>query len=177
MQLPHQLLTAQQLLRIEVARDVIAATKATENSLKVKSGYGYIRSVDTNKGELDHIDSKVTAKRLMETCTVCAQGALLLCLVAKNNDFSFWNANNDLDCVNIRHEPIMQRLSQVWDTTQLDMIEIAFETSHEAAYGRRSYTRVVARRAAAFGAKHSYDVNRLHAIMKNIIENNGEFIP
>ncbi len=116
-----------------------------------------------------------------KSCSVCARGALLLSTVARSNDY----------CVNLdlvvsktggynhtkkskAKSTIDRRLEQIFDGEQLALIECAFEKGMNAEvlsdeqYGK----------ARDFGYQYPYsDNDRLLAIFKNILKNDGTFKP
>lgn len=97
-------------------------------------------------------------------CEVCAVGAMF---VAKSNLF---NAVKVKD-VGDYHEKLRQHFSE----TQLALIEAAFELTE--GVGPYDAPEAAANRAVAFGARYANDTRRLKAILQNIIDNGGTFVP
>lgn len=161
--------------RIAIAKDVIE-TLAFERMF-AKSKYGYFmvneaaRGVREDSYEAVALSMKTRGKT---TCTVCAIGAACLSAVSLydeaepvEQDYDGWRSSS------IRMCTVLAR----WFTRkQLNLIECAFEKSlhfQEANPSLESRSR-----AKAFGIQHPENSReRLEAIMKNVIENNGTFKP
>ena len=95
-----------------------------------------------------------------QSCHVCALGACFLANVERRNKVETSDEY-------VRYE-IAENLSSIFSPDQMDEIESAFEVS---AHHGGSLAAVV------FGRRYDTDDKRLRAIMRNIIKNNGEFIP
>lgn len=149
--------------RVMIARDVIARLEA--------------RNIVANRGAIILLPDKILSKHNNEDsfkevlndkdnppCQVCAKGALFCSAVGRTNKSSVWEVNMDM------YEPIFEFFSK----KQIDLIETAFEGM--------SYMALISERdekiARDFCINHSGDIKeRMIAIMKNIINNNGTFKP
>lgn len=105
-------------------------------------------------------------------CTACALGSVFACAVKFKNTVSTSAAGT----VYSDDSSIKRYLSGVFTTEQLELIECAFERHDDHAGGGRDASDAV-QNAVAFGRKHPVDKKRMIAIMKNIIKNEGEFVP
>lgn len=161
--------------RIAIAKDVIAQIKAEKI---YGAGGNFIRSA-----ELSNYLSKLRGKRSLQellpnyTCAVCAKGALFYSDIINRNNYNvstYFSIQND-DCVD---------KLDYFDKIQLDLIEIAFEgqtyehsdtTLRCASSNGNAYKIILG--AINFGRKHFNGNDRLKAIMQNIIDNDGTFLP
>jgi hypothetical protein len=145
--------------RIKLAKDVIAQIKAKK----------YIPShCYTQLNRPDYSNGDKSAKEVINEktskCEVCGIGALVTSHIRFNNECSLW----EYDALNqiIIHEI----LSPYFSEEQLWLIESAYERCAEDCLS-------VSHQAARFyGDEYEEASNRLVAIMKNIIENDGKFI-
>lgn len=180
--------TERQQLRILVAKDVLESLK----ELTVKNGEGYLQVEIDDFGDIlndSGEDSKVIAGKLKNKCTVCALGACFLSLVYLDNDFDFLDGMHsyldeigEIKLTHIRLQKLNQRLLKVFSGRQLSLIETAFECQmHNPTEDFVSNTfkgdKTLLERAIKFGWSWHSSNERLKAIMENIIENEGEFIP
>lgn len=158
--------------RVAIARDVIAQVQAD----KIRACQGVYVDI-----EFDDVIPE-TASDLGEilglpmiTCDVCAKGALFLSKarlmdgvplegLADAGDSSLW----------ITGAFTTTALADVFDKTNLNLIEAAFERRADMAHGSGAHEAV---RAADFGRQHLDSEPRLLAIMSNIIANAGVFRP
>jgi hypothetical protein len=103
-------------------------------------------------------------------CTACAIGSMFLCTVLRDDNLSVKEFNTT-------HEQNFRGIiRRFFDEAQLDLIECAFERSPRYCTKLSNLDDDV-QKAVNFGKKYTKDRNRLIAIMKNIIRNNGTFIP
>lgn len=157
-------------LRISIAKDVLKWI--TKDNVSSNTGYC---TMDDDPAKFAG-DSKKAATRLKKICMVCAQGGLLLSLVAKCNAFDFSDAfvftceNRDVDNAKLR-----ARLTAVFNLDQLNLIESAFETRWQYIVSINPHAQHA--RARAFSARYKTDLGRMRGIMKNIIKNEGTFKP
>ncbi len=146
----------------------------------------------------DHtVDAQLHIQKYLKSsskgkCHVCARGALLISTVNKENSTpldvirfasgSFEKGNN-----------VDNRLLKLFSAHQLMMMENAFEVGSCSKtlaeswendwlfrnYGmhRHSLSNVNARKAVLFGLKYSHPDERLIAIFKNVVKNDGAFKP
>lgn len=105
-------------------------------------------------------------------CRTCALGGLFAARVNLFNKFKITKAMT-LDC-EVDQVDLQAELRKYFDGYQLDLIEIAFETT-EFVWNDVSPTG--AKRAISFGKRYLTSRNRMIGIMRNIIKNDGTFIP
>ena len=158
--------------RVEIAKDVIAALAL--NRLVANRG-SYLRLSQNAK------DGSLREQLPNVDCEVCGIGACFVALVARNNDFNL-NLTSVMydDFLEIHNvsDAHMEQLHEYFDDYQLGAIECAFEQTEQPI------TRLVGvndcelfQNALEFGERHIDSENALIAIMQNIIDNDGEFIP
>lgn len=160
--------------RVALAKDVLEQIKAKRYS--PTSGV-YVEVNATEAAEefgLSNLDDLEANKALltgMASCTVCAKGALFMSHVMKTNDCTIDQANNSDDS-----DSIGDRLDDIFDRDQLDLIESAFERDSNHCSGTDNSDDLVDK-AVDFGYKYSNSDKRLIGIMNNIIKNKGIFKP
>jgi len=152
--------------RIEVVKDVLKRLRYLNLST---SNYLWIENIDDIGGEKvkeSDLANKYLSK-LEKKCLVCAKGALFLSHIRKYNEikmdkvFQFDFSPND--CLADLKE---------FDQDNLDLIEAAFQ---QLEY----YEDGLEKRAVYFGKQFDYKdkKDRLKAILKNMLENDGVFVP
>jgi hypothetical protein len=123
------------------------------------------------------------------TCYACAIGGafLSLCNLTQTNKKNI----KSLECIVRQHgendderneygfseEMMRVNLSQIFSHEQLALIETAFEAKNFEDRRTRGVNERLLKAAVRFGDKYTNPKNRLIAIMRNILENNGCFIP
>lgn len=153
--------------RVIIAKDVLA--QVAMKKLVPANGHwlrGY-ESSDLSK-QLD------VAIREADSCSACAAGAIFACAVMRKDDITISRAGglpgDEVDPPGIvDSDPIWSYLRNIFPTGMLDAIETAFERGGGATY--HSYE------AAHFAPRAKSPKARMVAIMNNIIENKGDFIP
>lgn len=164
--------------RVAVAKDVIR--QINNGFYNPKTGT-YFRP-DDFKGDIEAENAVKLDVALTEIgnrgghCTVCGIGGCFVSLARLGDKIKTEAAFGEL--VEAGDEPsdyfMKRKLRKIFSSTQLSMIECAFEMydGHgDAHYQKREL-------AADWGNELNLDSrNRLIAIMKNIIKNKGEFIP
>jgi len=185
--------------RIEIAKDIIAQIK--DKRLVVKAGdWGAVVSRQKNPFEGDLRD--FFSRPEFDHCEVCAIGALMVSHVRFCDDFSFCAYSNRTLLADNGNEKIFGKLIKIFGNA-FYLIEIAFELGCGSfmyppyAYGDHDdntlyasanrYNRLMknsntkfleqAKRAVEFGKRYITERNRMLAIWKNIIDNDGEFTP
>jgi len=98
-------------------------------------------------------------------CKVCAKGALFLSAVRKFNKATVGDMSDENFKV----------AENIFGSTNFDLIEAAFE-KWDYLRGNSTWN-IPSLDAEAFGHKYDNDHDRLVAILKNIIKNNGTFKP
>lgn len=162
--------------RAAIAMDVIK---------QVRSGKLVVKNMVYVRGPIVHNDDDST---LLDGCEVCALGSIFACGLQKSMGLSLRGAAaSDLEheCevgfnVTLDDEVVREQLRPYFSLKQLYMIETAFEYTydyfnfHRASDGLDDQEIEVAR---AFGRKYMSPKKRLIAIMQNIVDNNGTFVP
>ncbi len=157
--------------RVAIAEDVIASLKAGKFMAAAGNGYVTPQHGDKRLRELlrsTHGESMQKAFEELPPCEVCALGSMLIAGVGRFNNHA----------VNIDHwvgdefalrEATTEFLDKYFDDKQLELIEAAFEGSEElyngVVYDFQDWL------------PNAGDDARLTAIMRNIIKNEGTFVP
>lgn len=158
-----------------IAKDVIR--QINTHKITARSG-AYIESKTLPKGIWEK-DIKANYSRI-QNCTVCAMGACVLAITKQVNKLKFEDIN--MNFTRYSANPLRKMLSSVFSPTQLFLIEQAFEgtDSSNDRVGRYmgaklTYTQID--KCNLYKYKFQDQNERLKEIMKNIITNNGKFIP
>ncbi len=104
---------------------------------------------------------------------------------ALKKDFKFGNFEGDYGeenhNVEAGYNKIFDRLKTIFSSVQLALIETAFEKCHmgtnKFSYAKRVALEPWLNLAVEFGVENYDDSDNLRAIMKNIVANDGLFIP
>ena len=161
--------------RVAVAKDVIASIKAKQLVAKART---YIDVKAEGKDGYDNNTFKhpdfQTALAMGQQCTACALGGLFVCAVKFENKIATEDANDNID-----QPDLHDYLQHLFPYEQLQLIEIAFEQSWGIpGFDNGDDVPDKWKTAVAFGQKHpTDDAARMTAIMRNIIRNEGTFIP
>ena len=105
------------------------------------------------------------------SCTVCGIGAAFVAAVLRADDTVVGDLDGREDAMQMRHY-----LGTWFDLPQLGMIEAAFEQQGSFAKAQGSSI-ISAHRSWQFGEAIYDPEDRMIAIMKNIVDNNGTFVP
>lgn len=164
--------------RIAVAEDVIANIYAKR--LRVRTG-SYVNP--DSSYNLDALlefgfTNEQIMEKLKEKCTVCAKGALMICKVAKFNNFDLMGE----DINNWDGNKTIEVLDDAFDKEELDQIEAAFEGNPEYLDECDDYLDDddEDRFDKDYGhwRRNFPDAeDRLLAIAQNIVDNDGTFKP
>lgn len=144
--------------RIAIAEDVIKHLDAMD----IRSGYGYVvgseQVMDNFDGEVNEKSSKKIAEEMKQSCAMCARGAMMICKIAKFDNYKFCYSE-------INNTETLYALEDAFNYYELYEIEEAFENFYHDSN---------------FTARYWSDINdpkdRLLAIMQNIVDN-GRFNP
>lgn len=140
--------------------------------------------------ENDSIRPKID--KLANGCCVCALGSLFLSYARlynqvklsnlRENPKSNWRLKNyfltgNKDCtIDLDYDFLNSKLSNIFTQKQIDLIEQAFEIG-EVFSGSGNTHGDQEKTAVEFGKRYKNPRDRLIAIMKNIIKNDGVFTP
>lgn len=152
--------------RMAIAEDVLKQVEAksflVENMVYIeleKCG-----NIPSNEDEL----------REAEACRVCALGALATsCILGSDRTFQ-----RDDYGIGVGQRPIHELLKGIFSADQLYMIESAFEKSVfcPSSLSSKELKRKCLK-SAEFGKRFVSPQRRLKEIMRNILNNKGEFVP
>ena len=170
--------------RVMIAKDVLAQIKAKR--YVPESGTW----VDPNwniRNEIDGTESvqKLFADRTIETCNVCALGGLFMSCTNLNNNTCVSDINYGGEGTEIGEriqdgDTLSNGLNKIFSKKQLQLIEVYFEKG-DGWFGEEGYTGVHigedSRHVAYFNDAYPDDEDRLVEIMKNIVANDGTFVP
>lgn len=166
---------------VAIAKDVLAQMKF----LRVSRGTYYLEMTSDVEDILEQNRGR-SLKNLMprlltpkKPCEVCARGAMFLSYVNLYNNVrvptevgTVWNGLADM--ASEKHAEEINPLAGIVEPTQLGLIETAFECDDQFGFGNRDDDVIAAVR---FGHRYTDARHRLRAIMRNIIKNDGEFVP
>jgi hypothetical protein len=170
--------------RVMIAKDVLAQIKA--NRYIAESGTW----VDANwniRNEIDGTESvqKLFADRTIETCNVCALGSLFMSCTNLNNntcvsDINYGGEGTEIGERIEEGDTLSNGLNKIFSKKQLQLIEVYFEKG-DGWFGEDGYTGNYigedSRHVEYFNDAYPDDDERLVEIMKNIVANDGTFVP
>ena len=148
--------------RVAIAKDALAAIKAKIYTAE-EGTYCLIAGIDDPFGS--EFDKSSQLRDSLAQCQCCAIGALFLSKARVADEETVGRYRRGVD--------YWRRLSPYFDRQQLDLIEAAFEL-HDVHDTLKEDAR---ERAYRFGNRYTVAKNRLVAILNNIVENNGTFVP
>lgn len=153
-----------------VAKDVLEQLDA----LTFEAGrYFYVDDVTLIENITDDLQDCVD--EVQKHCKVCARGALVLSKARLFNEVPLMDYVKSNDTIRLFQYDTTDLLKDVWDEEQLDLIEAAFEG--DPTLLASDVDRDLIDEAVVFGGNYDTRKDRLAAIMENIIENNGVFVP
>ena len=148
-------------LAVKIAKDALKIIKS-ENII---AGHSFFRSVTVNKP----LVRKNLSQLLNDsTCEICAKGALFLGYVDK----SYTVESSEFGGISLGDREVCEVLRNAFSEEELDFIEYVYE------YGvtGKLPANISRDKADSFYFQYDNDQELLEAILKNIIQNNGEFI-
>lgn len=160
--------------KVEIAKDVIANIHAKQLNVGMGS-YVYPNKIDTEDLEVlqKYLPSQQIAQIMKPNCTVCARGSMMICKIAKFNDYDLKDIN--LDGVDDSHTT--QALKDAFTDKELYCIECCFELWDEYNQRYSPHGVVIPNDVIDTWAKIKDPTDRLLAIMQNIIDHKGAFKP
>lgn len=183
------------IMAVDLAKDVLKLLKSTKILTSGATGTGtkyscYVEMNDeTQRDFAGKSMQKAMSSKKYKPCSVCALGSLFLAHIDKRNQIKVptygISSFNNL-------RVILETLSKYFSPKQLALIETAYEcrnvgsresdmlgyTGTQYAIDTMEGNGTVARDTAiAFGQQFASANDRLEAIMKNIIFNDGKFRP
>ena len=168
-------MAADKELAIKLAKDVIAHIEIlnlTDNSYI----FGKIPLKDMMAESVEMADM------VSKDCQVCALGALILSkmrvLPFPVSEVLDLYPRPDIEKAQVTtvRPSCAKKLTDAFTPADLELIETAFERNYAFA-ARGEYECKNARAAERFGERYENDRERLAAIMQNVIDHNGRFVP
>lgn len=160
--------------RVAIAQDVLLQIK--NKFIKVEPGTWV--SLDFKDEELltPNESAQKTLSNNTEQCQACALGSLFICSIRLGNRLTVEEAGFKYGVGD--QEDIMERLSLgIFSKEQLKLIEVAFEGGLGGYAVGDLEDKDAGEAAMLFSERLLGDKARLVKIMKNIIKNDGTFIP
>lgn len=161
--------------RVIIAKDVIKQI----NNQKIKPNTGsYINAVDLkNNPEFcfyndDNFDVKENYKNL--SCSACALGSLMLVITSYDNNLQIQDFKHE----NFKSSKLRKMFYSIFSKRQLALIELAFEVRCTFFY--ENVHDLIEKDKIDSIIRYYETLNpyeRMMLIMKNIIKNNGTFMP
>jgi hypothetical protein len=171
--------------RVAVAKDVLK--QLALGFYKASKGYYLVfKKVGKKKecsGKLDTLFSELKSEGA--SCAVCGIGSVFASMVNLGDNLTTKEAGLGFEIgsgYGIDDEIMRQKIKKVFSEQQRIMIECAFEKGNIGYKNEKDDYWIedmpeYVDTAIKFGKKYKSDINRLKAIMNNIISNKGEFIP
>ena len=166
-------------IRVAIARDVLKRLD-TKKLKAANNGYLNLKVTPTEKNR-DSDFKSVLARQ--PVCTVCAIGGLFVSCCSKFNELPtstiLDRPKQDTDRPGYIHfEPLVPYLENYFSAEQLALVETAFEGSVVGNLDHQEVSADQEENACAIYYKHpNRPTARLRAIMQNIIDNDGTFVP
>ena len=177
--------------RVMIAQDVLAQIKAKR--YVAEPGMWVVPTFSENFCNTDSDPGKESVQQLfaskeIESCNVCALGGLFMSCTNLNNHTTYSQFNSESEDIGALigyEEGLSNELDVFFSKNQLTLIEIYFEDgegyfsidNETVDTGSRFYKSIDFDHVNSFNDKYQDDDDRLKAIMKNIVENNGTFVP
>mgnify|MGYP000678179363 CR=1 FL=1 len=157
--------------RVEIARDTLLRININKFNFNRTCTVDGLE--DYTDSDYESVKDIINTKSIPE-CTVCAKGAMFLSYVGRVNDFII----GDIDDFSCSDSSIVKKLNEIFELDQMHLIETAFETSiiHDDEMDKPLYAECEKVREI-YRSKYWNKKDRLKSICKNIIKNNGTFVP
>lgn len=166
--------------RVSIAQDVLAQIKAKKYFAKQETYVNIVGDKQLDDAESHTFefydqayarDAQIALVNDELSCNVCALGALITSTVKIDDKCSI------RELTQIRRGRVAHgRLLKYFGHKQLGLIETAFERDSTFAVEWRC-SKPSIKAALDFGKKRVNTTARLKAIMQNIVDNNGQFVP
>jgi hypothetical protein len=170
MKTKHKMTKAQQ--RVAIAKDAIAQIRA--GAIVAESGV-YVRSIGKGGESFSEKDVGKDIRDVLKVkfkkCEACAKGALLISTIRKLDNMPVVKTLAGLSIAyELEDKACWNSYESPFSTSALDLMESAFEGMHRfGLYGDHKYRR--------WYTSVQDDSDRLLAILRNIVANNGTFRP
>lgn len=167
--------------RMRIAQDVIDQIKLKKYKAEVGNFFKLRKFTNSGDYELTNaFDKESPIEELLKdetvNCTVCALGAVFASCVNFTNEITYADTENG--SLSFGDEVFKQKILEFFDDEQVRLIEVAFECGNGwFQYPAAESKAAEFSKARKFGNRYSNDSNRMVAIMKNIVEHRGKFVP
>lgn len=155
--------------RVTVAKDALSWLRV--GALTARSGI-YVMPARDDVSRIDILNGVADKKRtqirdvVFGPCEVCVVGALLVASVVR-----FDSCTVD-DFIELHPKSLLGRW---FDDDQVNLMEYAFEWHSPSGYGQQASG--YGQQARAFGMRFHRAGERLEAILQNVIDHGGDFVP
>lgn len=178
-------LTKKEEKRIVILKDALKHIKANRIIPEKGQVITYEDNVITSECDLEDKNIQKflkTMNRKKKPCKVCARGSILFSSIWKNNKFykdlkkgNEANSHKVIIGKGVASQKTKENeyLEKFFDKKQLALMESAFENN----YNRSILTAEELQDCSNFYEEYNNSHDRLEAIIKNAIKNNGTFIP
>lgn len=172
--------------RVAIAQDVIASINA--GVLKTRP-QAYIAGKLPAKLAQKDVWKAVKpdeAEAVQRKCTACALGSMFLAKIKLGNQVHWGDLNvSHNEEIEVDVDSLFEHLLHYFSKKQICLIESAYEQHLRRFSDFGSYTHIVNRypadddeaQALKFGSRFQNHKDRLLAIMQNIVDHDGEFVP
>jgi hypothetical protein len=167
-------------IRVMIAKDVLAQLKSKAycakqgcwvEDKKIGGFDDYCMEQFGGKQNVKAVSASEYVSKL-KACKVCALGSIFVSQIRIGDDFKLSDTQTAYDVFEWLEKSPLKRYFSV---DQLELLEACFEGLKgmygESMYGANELL------ANAYASQFPQDKDRLTAIMKNIVRNNGQFIP
>lgn len=160
--------------RVLIAKDVI---KLINSGILNLGHVGYVTPDSSDESEMfsDWLNEG-DFTGVVKKCTVCALGAATLASIVRKDNKEKLNAIKDIASY-FDYDLVDGNLSDVFDGRTMGLIETAYERQFVREHDSVELTEEEIDEAVVFGADHKNSANRVIAIMQNIIDHKGKFVP
>ena len=166
--------------RVLIAQDVLAQIKVKR--YVPESGVCVRAHFSVNAENVFHESvQKLFAEKVITTCNVCALGGMFMSCTNLNNNTTVEQLESENLTESVDYGiKLSNGLNQIFSKKQLILVETYFENGN-GWFGENGHTGSTAGEdqdhVEAFYDKYPDDDDRLKDIMKNIIANDGTFVP
>lgn len=164
--------------RVRIAKDVLAQLENGKIVPAAGNYFDFYEILNNLEIEEDSKEQLCDVLNKADNCEVCALGAIFVSAVKRMDKITvdcYSKHNGWGDGERFRKEEILMRiyLRSFFDTSQLRMIENAFEQRH--IHNNEKYEELFQISVFMY-PKNMGPKSRMQAIMRNIIDNKGEFV-
>lgn len=170
--------------RVAIAEDILKQIKLNQYQIEQGTWLNIDQPDEPDlEGLLRKAEGSPTQNRLLgskqtvvvevpaATCTCCAVGAACASAIRLFNNYEL-QRENDLDGIEEGHKV----LGRYFTKEQVELFEAAFEQRSDESMHEDCKEKLLSR-ALEFGCRYDDDTKRAEAIFRNIVKNNGVFVP